>query len=159
MNIKPLHDDHIKYVVIRYYIEHAKIVDIYKELTDVSNLDEDGTNQYHIKPLKLSLHNFYKRIHKFPKTTIQEIKDVWLQGILNEPLSNKRIRIKELTKAYHESTDPEFRRKLLKDIKEEVGEDSWQQALKESGNKPISVDLSFPIKELADLLSKAADNG
>ena len=75
------------------------------------------------------------------------VKQEWLNALLDEALANKRVRIKELTKLYHQDTNIEQKRKILRDIKDEVGESAWQEALEKSGKAQITLTLQDEMKQ------------
>lgn len=132
---KFLSDAQVRYIIIRRHIENEQIKQIHAELTD-PNADV----LYGVQPNPhIDLNYLYERIRRIPNTTIEMVKIEWLNGLLDEPLANKRIRIRELANLYRKTTDEDLKRKLLKDIKDEVGEEAWQAAIKESGNTTISL--------------------
>jgi len=128
-----LTDAHIAYIVVRYHIQKIKIVDIYNELID-PRLTGDTVNKYGVVPVTgLSKSYFYTRIHRIDEDAIESIKDKWMEDLMSEPLAIKKVRVQELSKLYKIEGEPEKKARILKLIKEEVGEQGWQKAVSESG--------------------------
>lgn len=128
-----LTDIHIRHIIIRRFkkIKPGKIFD---ELTD-----ENAMVKYGFEPVVgLTIQYLYKRIGRIPETTIAIVKQEYLNAISEVIFSHKRIRLEELTKLYLNSASEEFKRKCLKDLKEEVGEEALNDAIARSGNLTIS---------------------
>lgn len=143
--------EHIDYCIVRYHIQKARIVDIYNELM-APNLEGELTNQFGIQGMtKLKKDYFYKKIHKIAKESVEEVKQRWMDDLFGEPLAVKRNRVIELAKLYREETDGKIKANILKMLREEVGEQGWQQAVKESGtsNTTILGGMSIEMLKLA----------
>jgi hypothetical protein len=126
-----LKSEHIRYIIVRYHIEGIKPGQLLTELTDPEALEK-----YNIHPVPgLTLNYLYRKIPRIKASTVETVKTTWLNGLLDESLANKRVRIRELTSLYKNEGNSEIKRKILKDIKDEVGEDAWREAMKSSGVK------------------------
>jgi len=141
----------LRYIIIRHFIDGIKPGQLYDELTD-----ENAYEKYGIIPVKqLSKNYFYKLLKsRIPATTIEVVKIEWCNNLLEVPLANKKRRLEELTKLFYKEEDTDKKRKLLKEIREEVGEDKFLDALKESGKTKIEVSLQ---DEMRTFFSKAEE--
>ena len=128
-------DKHIRYIIVRYHIEKVRPGEIHAEL-----IHPDALAIYGISPIpELTLRYLYRRIPRIPNTTIEMVKQEWLNGLLDVPLANKRVRLEELTKLYDKETNTTIKYKLLEQIRIEVGEEHWQKALEGSGKTTINL--------------------
>jgi len=101
-------------------------------------IDENALLKYDIPPiLKLSKPYFYKFCTRFTADDIEKARKIWDREILHEHLALKRSRVCALQDMFNKETSTEAKRRILKDIREEVGEESWQKAVKESGGSPV----------------------
>ncbi len=141
-----LTDAHVRHIIIRYHIEGVRPATIHYELTH-----ENSLVLYGFQPIpSLSMKYLYRRIPRIPNTTVEMVKQEWLNALLDSALANKRVRIEELTKLYHQDTNIEQKRKILRDIKDEIGEEKWQEALEKSGKAQITLTLQDEMKTFFD---------
>ena len=148
--LSALTPDHIKFLIVRYHIEKIRPQQIHSELTD-----PDCLALYGVLPIpSITIRYLYHRIARIPNTTIEMVKAEWLNALMDVPLANKRVRLEELTKLYTKAIDVNTKRKILQDIKAEVGEDSWREAFAQSGKTTIKISLQ---EEMKDFLTKNPD--
>ena len=144
--------EHINHVIIRYYIQKAKIVVIYDELK-ADRLEGEKVNEFGVVPVtKLSKNYFYRKVHNIKSDLIKEVKDNWLNDLLEIPLANKKVRVLELQEMYNRETDGKLQTAILKSIKEEVGESGLLEAIKESGTN-VTVGSNIPDDILKELIT------
>ena len=152
MGITKLSAEHVEYIIVRRYCQEVRINDIFKEVTE-PRLEGESTNKYGITPIgDLSLKYFYQRVQRISQDQIDEVRKDWMADLMSIPLANKRVRVEKLVELMDETTDTRTRVKILKDIKEEIGEDAWLDAAKSAGHTTnvatgMTIDM---IKQIAE---------
>jgi len=130
-----LSSDHVKYFIIRRYLEKARIIDIYEELTDV-----DAKAKYGIATLpNLSKTYFYKRVSRIDKEDVAVVRTKWMEEIVEVPIASKRYRLEQLNKLLLNDINVTEKVKVIRQAQLEVGEEDWIDALKESNKTNINV--------------------
>jgi len=140
--------DQLKYIIIRHFVEGIRPLALYREITD-----PDAYEKYGVDPIGQLSSEYFARCLRFkiPKELIKEYREMWVTNLLAEPLANKRVRIRTLAQHHAETKSILVKAKILKLIKEEVGEDATLEAIKKSGSTiNIGTDLT------PDMLKKLA---
>ena len=115
--------------------------------------DPEAFEKYGFPPYEGSFNALNKRCRRVPKDIIQKERDIWLAELREIPLAQKKIRILALIEIYNDADDEKIKLSALKQIKEEVGEEAFNEALKESGKTTVNVGISLK-EEFKDLVNK-----
>ena len=135
-----LSKEHLEYIIVNYHIlKRLKPGQLFEHLTDPEAYEKYGF----VTVRKLSKHYFYKVLKsRIPETTVETVRLEYASGLLAVPIAHKRYRLERLNDALDEAwktKDWKAVAQLTKRAQEEVGEEAWQEAIKESGKTTISL--------------------
>lgn len=146
LDFQNLSEDQVIYILEHHHFKKLTPIEIWTILTSV-----DCFEKHSVKPcIGLSKQYLYKllqpdgrlgkkstRLAKYRVERNLAIGDLWL--------ASKRARIEELTTLYTQTKDIDMKRKLLNDIKNEIGEEQWQAAIAKSGKTTVNVNVQDEI--------------
>ncbi len=126
-----LQTSHLVYARLRYFCIGKPITEICRELCDPDIANDNG---FTVLP-SIGDCSLGRRLKQTPKEEIDILRREYENSILDIPLARRYNRVDMLVGLLETTKSVAEKRGILRDIKEEVGETTWQEIAKDSGAK------------------------
>ena len=123
--------------IVSELAKYVKSPTIWRKMTSHTTMVDYG-----FPPYKGTKNALYKRVKRIPVEIVYQAQEAYLAELRDIPLTQKKIRIFNLIKILKGTTDEKVKCQVLKQIKEEVGEEKYLEAIAKQGKTDINLTIN-----------------